>query len=155
MIKIVIDANIFVSALLIPGSKPAQVLNLVRARKVELLISKNILSEIERVLRYPKIVNRHQRSSEELKAFIRDTTQFATLTPGRRVIKAVTVDPDDDHCLECALEGKADYIVTGDRHLKEMKAFRGVTIVDPATFLIILAELQYHVTCLSGSIKSS
>jgi len=71
------------------------------------------------------------------------------------VIKAVTVDPDDDHCLECALEGKADYIVTGDRHLKEMKAFRGVTIVDPATFLIILAELQYHVTCLSGSIKSS
>jgi len=82
MIKIVIDANIFVSALLIPDSKPAQVLDLVRARKVELLISKNILSEIERVLRYPKIVNRHQRSSEELKAFIRDTTQFATLTPG-------------------------------------------------------------------------
>jgi len=57
MKRIVLDCNIFVSALLVPGSGPAQILDLAREKKLELLVSPPILSEISRVMHYPKLQN--------------------------------------------------------------------------------------------------
>jgi uncharacterized protein len=48
-------------------------------------------------------------------------------------------DPDDDRILECALAGKADLVVSGDRHLRKLKSFRGIGIVHPSDFLRTLA----------------
>jgi len=64
MKRIVLDCNIFVSALLVAGSGPARILDLARERKIELLVSPPILSEIGRVMRYPKLEKRHRLSSQ-------------------------------------------------------------------------------------------
>lgn len=133
--RIVVDANVFVSAILTPDSTSARVLDLVRENKVELLLSEAILLEIRRVLEYPKIAKRHKRSREELKTLMDEYIRFATMTPGRKMVRVVKEDPDDDRYLECAVEGKADFIVSGDRHLKDLKTFQGIPIVDPGTFL--------------------
>jgi len=53
-------------------------------------------------------------------------------------IEPVTADPTDNKYLVCAVEGKADFIVSGDHHLKDLNVFQGIRIADPATFLQML-----------------
>lgn len=48
---------------------------------------------------------------------------------------AIESDPSDTIYLVCGMEGKADFVVSGDHHLKDLKTYRGIQIVDPATFL--------------------
>ena len=55
--------------------------------------------------------------------------------PGKTTVEAVAADPDDNIVLGCALEGRADYIVTGDHHLRAMKTYRKMPILSPAAFL--------------------
>ena len=138
MIKVVLDANIFVSSLLKLHSKPAQIIELVEKGEVILVISPAIISEIKRVLLYPKIVTLHHRSSDWIDTFIEELTKKATLTSGKLDITAIKDDPDDDKYLECAVEGAVDYIISGDKHLKNLKSFQGIKIIEPAMFLKIV-----------------
>ena len=140
MIKIVLDANVFVSALLVPGSNAAIILDLVRARKLELLVSRSIMSEIGRVLLYPKIKKRHHLAAKEFDEFLDDCTEFATVTPEIIKVKTIKDDPADDKYLACAAEGKADFIVSGDHHLTDLETFQGIRIVNPAAFLKLIRE---------------
>jgi uncharacterized protein len=55
-------------------------------------------------------------------------------------ISAIKNDPEDNRYLEGAVEGQADFIISGDRHLTDLKVFRGIKIVDPATFLEIIGK---------------
>lgn len=142
MMRIVLDCNIFVSALIVSGSGPARILDLVRERKIELLVSPPILAEIARVMRYPKLQKRHRLSPQQLDDLIANYAGFATVTPGKRRVKAVQKDPSDNMYLECALEGEADLIVSGDGHLLDLETFRGIPIVSPAAFLEILGQEQ-------------
>jgi len=142
MRRIVLDCNIFVSEILVPGSGPARILDLVRERKIELLVSPPILGEIARVMRYPKLQKRHRLSLQQLDDLIANYAGFATVTPGKRRVKAVREDPSDNMYLECALEGEADFVVSGDGHLLELETFRGIPVVSPAAFLEILGQEQ-------------
>lgn len=137
MIKVVIDANVFISALLTPGGTAARVLDLARQRAFDLLLSPPILREWRRVLQYPKLKKRHGLTPDELEAFLKDWIGLATLTPGKKKVRVVKDDPEDDKYLACALEGQADFIVSGDQHLKDLEAFEGIPIVSPAEFLDI------------------
>jgi uncharacterized protein len=136
--RVVLDANQYVSAVLKPSSKPAQVVQLALKKKVTLLASEPILEEIERVLSYPKLKKLHQFTSQEIGQYIEDIREAATMTPAKLEIEAVKADPTDDKYLVCAVEGKADFIVSGDQHLKDLNVFQGIRIVDPATFLQML-----------------
>jgi len=138
MVRVVLDANQFVSALLKPGSNPDAVIHLVRKDKVILLLSEAICGEILRVLTYPKIRNRLNRSEEYLAGFVERLRSAAVVTPGELSLAPLAADEDDTKYLVCALEGNADYIISGDRHLKDLKSFQGIRIVDPATFLEIM-----------------
>ena len=135
MIKIVLDANQFVSALLKPASNSAQLLDLVHAGKIRLLVSKRIIAEIERVIRYPKIKKIHRRSDSNLDAFIIKIIRASQMVSGRLSLQVIKDDPTDDKYLECAIEGESDYIVSGDKHLKDLNSFQGIPIVSPAEFL--------------------
>ena len=70
MIRVVIDANQFVSALLKPDSNPAEVIRMARERKIQLIMSPEIIDEIQAVLLYPKIMKRHRRTEEEIEVFL-------------------------------------------------------------------------------------
>lgn len=140
MMRVVLDANVFISAALKPISKPAEIIDLVTAGRIVLLLSQDILAELRRVFRYPKIKNELHLSAKEIDEALADIAQAAILTPGRIRIRAVKNDPEDNRYLECAVEGQADFIISGDRHLTDLKVFRGIKIVDPATFLEIIGE---------------
>jgi hypothetical protein len=59
-------------------------------------------------------------------------SNVAVITPGQLDIKAIPDDPADNKILVCSLEGKAEYIISGYHHLKDLKIFQGIKIVDPA-----------------------
>jgi putative PIN family toxin of toxin-antitoxin system len=141
MIRIVLDTNLFVSALLKSGSNPDRIINLVRDEKVLLLMSDSISDEISRVLAYPKIRKRLTASDEEVKIFMQLLSVVAIITPGTLNLPPLDADPDDTKYLVCAVEGRADFIVSGDHHLTDLVMYRGIRIVTPADFIQILSTL--------------
>ena len=142
MIRVVLDANIFVSTVLKSRSIPAKVFELAKDRKIILISSKDILSEIRTVLFYPKLRKLHGRSAKRIDTFIRKATRVSFVVPGKTKIDEIKEDPTDNKYLSAALEGKADFIVSGDHHLKDLKAFQGIRILDPATFLELMIKLR-------------
>jgi putative PIN family toxin of toxin-antitoxin system len=111
-----------------------------RAETFDLLISAAILDEIGRVLRYPKLAKRHGWTEDELRAFLAGLAVLAIPTPGSLALMVIADDPADDRYLECVVEGAADYIVSGDRHLLELQEYQGIHILTPRAFLTILGE---------------
>jgi putative PIN family toxin of toxin-antitoxin system len=138
MMRVVLDANVLVSAVLSPRGTPAQILNAWRAEQFDLVISEAILAEISRVFRYPKIAKRHRWSEEQLQAFLDGLAHIAILTPGTLTLAVITDDPPDDRYLECAVEGEADYIVSGDQLLLRLGIYQGIPILTPRAFLEVL-----------------
>ena len=139
MIKVVLDANQFVSALLKPHSNPAEIVRLVYEGDLTLLLSPPILDELHRVLAYPGIKKLHRRTPEEIEQFFRKLERIAVITPGILSVSDIVIDPSDNIYLACAVEGNAGFIVSGDHHLTDLKTFRGIPIVYPATFLKLIA----------------
>lgn len=113
MIRVVIDTNIFISALLQPNGHPAQILVLALASEnVRLCISADIYAEYEEVVRRPKFKRNENEIGDALRA-IRE--QGLWVKPSQKV--RACSDPDDDIFLECAQASHAHLLVTGNlRH---------------------------------------
>ncbi len=142
MTRVVIDANQFVSALLKPESNPADVLALARQGKIQLVISPEIVDEMRAVLLYPKIMKRHRRTSAQIELFLKRLLKTAAVTHSGPRLDVVKDDPSDNKYLECAVVGRADFIVSGDSHLTDLGTFRGIKIVTPARFLRTIKEIK-------------
>ena len=95
------------------------------------LVSEPIIREYLDVL--GRFVVGPEDAQEFLELFM-DSSRTMMVEPRER-IKAVAADPSDDKFLECAIAGKADVIVSGDKHLKSLKSFRGIPILPPAAFM--------------------
>jgi putative PIN family toxin of toxin-antitoxin system len=132
--RVVLDANQLVSAVLVPVGRPAQVLEAWRAGRFELVLSPAILAEVRRVLLYPRLRRKHGWSEAQIDDFLAGITGAATLTPGTLSIQAVPDDPTDDKVVACTLEAEAQYIVSGDKHLTQLERYQGIEIVTPALF---------------------
>jgi len=138
MLKVVLDANIFVSALINPHGKPAQILNYVFENKIRLFTSSSIIEELERVLSYSRLMKRHGLEKEELKEFISDLLSIMSLVEERKTIEVIMDDPSDNKYLSCALNAKVDFIVSGNVHLLNLKEYEGIRIATPAQLLEIM-----------------
>ena len=141
MMRIVLDTNVLVSAILSPRSASAQIIGLVLDDALNLAISRDILDEAYRVVRYPKLVKlmkKHDITPEEVDDIIDRLSRIAVVTPGELTLGVVKNDPSDNKILACAVESEADFIISGDRHLTDLKEFQGITIVNPTTFLSIV-----------------
>lgn len=134
------DANIYASAVLKPSSNPGQIIDLVRRNDVHLLVSPDILAELKAVLLYPRLLKLHHRSPKWIRAYVRELFNLAEMIPGDMEVNAIKDDPSDNIYLACAVEGKADLIVSGDRHLKDLKSFRQIPIVDSDKFLQVISQ---------------
>ena len=142
MIKVVLDANVFVSTLLKSHSKQATVFQLGKEGKVLLVSSDEILSEVKAVLLYPKLKKLHGRTTGEIDEFIERATRVSFIVPGKIKIQRIKDDPKDNKYLSAAVEGRADFIVSGDHHLKDLKIFQGIRILGPASFLELMTKLR-------------
>ena len=120
-----------ISALLFSGTA-ARLVPLWQSRRITLLISREIFAEYLRVFAYPKF----QLSDQEIRPLIEEELlPFVDTIRVRRRLAVVRRDPDDDKFLECAVAGRAQYLVTGDRDLRELGTFRGTTILTAGEFL--------------------
>lgn len=128
--RVLLDANVFVSALLI-GRNCEEILSLARAGVVQVLSSEEILSEVEQVMR-----RKFRWSEADVRRFSEEMRSLCTLVECDPRGIEFPPDPDDAKVLACAVAGKADVIVTGDRkHLLPLGNFRGIPILSPADFL--------------------
>jgi len=142
MMRVVLDTNVFVSALLTPGSPPAGILELALTGQLRLVISPGIIGEIGLVWQYPKVkksLKKHRLSTEEVTDATIKILKVATINPGVEIAPTVSPDPADDMVLACAVEGRADFIISGDRDLTELESYEGIRIVTPAAFVKLLA----------------
>ncbi len=138
MIRAVLDTNVFVSAVINPKGVPARILNAWRDDQFQLLMSEPILNEIAAVLRYPKTRRRHQWSEQQIDTFLEDLAHLAIILSPKQPVTVVVEDPPDNRYLECAAEGQAECLVSGDQHLLKVKTWQGISILTPAGFLALL-----------------
>jgi putative PIN family toxin of toxin-antitoxin system len=128
MIRVVLDSNVYVSALLF-GGNPRTVVERAEDGLIELSVSDPIKVEVERILA-EKFSWPRQR--------VREATSFLwSLTRSFAPLQAITdcADPDDNRILECAVEARASAIVTGDGHLLKLHPYKRIAILTPKQFL--------------------
>jgi uncharacterized protein len=141
VLRAVLDANVYASALIKPEGPPGRILHrLLADRAFEVVLSGSILFDLRRCLKYPKLRKFIALTEEEIDRWILALELVADTVSPDRGIRAVHDDPDDDHLLAAALEGRVAFLVTGDQHVLALGEFEGVRIVTPAEFLKTLGE---------------
>jgi len=128
--RVVLDSNVYISALLV-GRGCEEILAFARARIVQVLLSEDILEEVVKVLK-----RKFHWNSDDLRLLSDELRVFCTMVSCDADSVEFPPDPADAKILACAVAGKADAIVTGDRkHLLPLKRYKGIPIVSPAEFL--------------------
>jgi len=132
--RVVVDSNILVSALIRPQGRVGAVLHHVRQGNYTLLYAPALLEELVDVLTRPRIRDKYGITEDDVKAVL-----ALFLLRGEAVVSDMTItacrDPKDNKFLEVAVVGEADVIVSGDEDLLVLNPFRGVPIITPAEFL--------------------
>lgn len=142
MMRVVLDANVLVSGVIAPGGSPAQILDAWRQERLQPVISPAILEELARVLRYPRVARYHKWRDAQIVTFLEDLSHLAVLTPGKLNLSIIDSDPTDNRYLECAVEGDARYIVSGDRPLLDLGEYEGIRILTSRALVELLRREQ-------------
>lgn len=129
MIRVVADTNIYVSALMF-GGLPGTFLDLAFLESFTLVASAALLDELEE-----KLWLKFGVSSDDAAAIRAKLEGIARMVQPDQLLNVVQDDPDDNRVLECAWTGRADYIVSGDRHLLKIGSYEGIPIVTVRQFL--------------------
>ena len=134
-LRAVVDTNLFVSGLFAKDALSARLQDLWINQDFELITSIEIIKEISRVLSYPRIKKRFKPKEDNIRRFFRLIFRKAVISKDIYRIDRIDEDQTDNKFLACALEKKADYIVSRDPHLRNLKHYHGIQIVDAATFI--------------------
>jgi putative PIN family toxin of toxin-antitoxin system len=139
VVRAVLDANVFVSAVIHPDGPPGRIIEqFLRTDAFTLVLSDAIVDEVMRALAYPK-VRRYVRRGLDPALWMEDLVLLAEFVLDTVQVTGVSKDPDDDKCLAAAIAGRASVVVTGDPHLLTVGEYEGVRIVTPRAFLDLLS----------------
>lgn len=132
--RVVIDTNIFISSFFNPNGNPKRVIDLWKNGKITICITEEILKEYVKVLAGLGFSN--EPELEELLGLFKKKNNiiYIASTPKFNLIKD---DPDDDKFIECTVAARAQYIISGDKHLLNLKTFQNITVISPSEFLNI------------------
>ena len=129
--RVVLDTNTLVSALLFTGTA-SRLVPLWQSQRIVALVSKAMLEEYLRVLAYPKF----RLQDEEIRGLIEEEVlPFFEPVVVKKRLRVVKRDPTDDRFLECAVAGRAGYVISGDRDLVELGSYHGIPILPVGRFL--------------------
>lgn len=131
----VIDTNLFISGLFGRNTTTAELQELWIRQEFQLGTSLEIMKEVSRVLQYPRIKERLIDDDETVRRFFRLVFRKAVIARDNIQTDRIVDDPTDNKFLACALEIKADYIVSGDNHLLSLKHFHRTQIVEAKAFI--------------------
>jgi putative PIN family toxin of toxin-antitoxin system len=131
VMRVVLDTNVVVSALLFKTTL-SKIIALWQRGAIIPVISKDTFQELQAVLAYPKFA----LTRDEIRALLEgEILPFFEVIEVREAVKGICADPADDKFLACALSASADYLVSGDKALTELKQYKSVTIIKPSEFL--------------------
>jgi putative PIN family toxin of toxin-antitoxin system len=139
--RAVLDTNVVISATLIRDGSEDRILRAWQRGAFDVVLSPPILDEMGRALSYERFRKARWMTEEEVVALLQSLAQESLLVPGRVRVQ-VSRDPEDNKFLEAAIEARAQYVVTGDKDLLDVKAYRHVRIVRPTAFLKILRRAE-------------
>ena len=132
--KAVFDTNVLVAAFVTEGVC-AKLLGRARRKQLNLVISPFILKEFENVL-----LKKLSASKEQIRMATKLISEAAQIVSHESMVSGICRDPDDDQILSCALSAKADYLVTGDFDLLELKEIHGIRILTPGAFELLFED---------------
>jgi putative PIN family toxin of toxin-antitoxin system len=141
MLRVVVDTNVYISAIFW-GGKPRHVIDLGRDGKIQIFTSEDIEQEI-----LDKLMTKFGLNSDDAGMVMADFSTFTKPIRISRRIHVVKDDPDDDKFIECAMECDAEFIISGDKHLLNMKKYEGIDIINAATFTKLYAQDAYSGSC--------
>ena len=130
MLRAVPDTNILISAFMVEGNE-YRLIEKGFKKEILLLTSLALIEEFKEVALRPKF----GFTKEEIDDFVDALVEVSELVMPTQKITGVCRDPDDEKLLEAAVEGKADYIVSGDKDLLVLKSFSNIKIVTAAELL--------------------
>ncbi len=130
----VFDSNILVRIALAKTNRVKQLWQAAQTGRYRLLISESILAELGRVLRYPRIRERYMLTDATIDDFLNSLRLVAFTTQDLYQVSRVQADETDNIFLACALEGNADYLVSEDPHLRDIKDYQGISIIGIVDF---------------------
>jgi putative PIN family toxin of toxin-antitoxin system len=138
VLRVVLDANVYISALIRPQGPPGQIIMRFLENSFEIMLSPAIVEETVRAFGYPR-VRKYIHAGVDPELWFEDLILLAQFVAGDYEVEGVSIDADDDKYLAAAVEGSATLIVTGDPDLLAVKEFRGTRIVTPRIFLNLLS----------------
>ncbi len=142
--RIVIDTNIYISAIFW-GGKPRAIVDLGRNGQVLIFTSLEIQAEIDRKLR-----TKFDLSDEEAAQILLDFSTFTKLITTQEKISIIDDDPDDDKFIECAVSSRSNFIVSGDKHLLNLKSYKRIKILKATDFLSIISRNEERLMNTTG-----
>jgi len=129
--KVVLDTSTFVSAVLFRGVT-SRLITFWQTGRITVLMSAEIIREYARVLAYPKFT----LSPDEIRTIIeQELLPYVVPVNVKKIAPWIIEDPSDDKFLALAVEGKADFILSGDSHLLKLGSYAGAAILTPSEFL--------------------
>jgi putative PIN family toxin of toxin-antitoxin system len=136
MLRVVLDTNIFVSAILSKSGPPVQVVNAWKAREFLLISSESAILEVQRVLQELHSTGEYAITNEQITDLLHLLREDSVLVPAQSdVTGAIPADPSDELFLSVALDGEAQVIVSGDGHLLDLETYQTIKIQTARQFL--------------------
>jgi putative PIN family toxin of toxin-antitoxin system len=129
-LKIVLDTNVIISGVFFTGP-PYEILKAWRDGRIQILVSEEIIEEYRRV---GELLSK-QFFDIEFGQILQLLTINAEFVQPLKLTARVCEDPDDDKFLECAISGKSNLIVSGDKHLLKVSGHKGIEIINPRNFV--------------------
>ena len=128
--RIVLDTNVFISGIFFSGT-PHRILQGWREGRIQLVLTPEIFEEYQRVA----AILHENFPSVDLTRLLDLVVVEAEMCQAEPLLEAVSVDPDDDKFIACALSSGSKLIVSGDKHLLDVDGYRGIEILKPRPFV--------------------
>lgn len=124
--RVVFDTNVLLSSTLWDRSVAQKLLFKLVKSDVKIFASEDILAEYKKVLKRD-----FEYSDEKILIIIEKLILFLNLSTPVEKVDLIKEDPDDNKIIECALASSSDYLITYDKHLLNLKSFRGIRVIKP------------------------
>ena len=139
--RVVLDTNVLVSAFISKHGHSADILDLLTTfEEIALVLSDEILEEFTDVLSRTEVRTRFQYTAADVTGYETAIRSIAEIVDVKSDFMVVSQDPKDDMVVNTAVDGRADYVVSGDEHLKKLRRFKGVRIVSPRVFMTVVTK---------------
>ena len=132
--RVVLDTNVIISGLLWKGPTKA-LFDLVDRKLLTVCLTPGIIGEIERVCAYPKFAKQLTSAGIQSNEIISYLLEHSLLYQDEHLVRVVKDDPSDDMFINAAIVSGSKWIISGDKHLLEIKKFNSIHIVSPSVFL--------------------